>query len=232
MQHNNSQASSTTAHRASSTAASPKASATPEERFGEAVQSARTQQRISQRKFAELLTERGMPVDASAVSRIESGVRSVRLVEAMAIAEVLGTSLEWLTRGAKSPSQQLQALRQREMLAMHGLEDPLVDLGVVMNEVQDFLREHPDLKQDVVSPSGVALDDVDRYFEWSAIAVAEEWTSWTRYFGVDTEGDREAFVRMVTAIARCYPVPIDEADGDPSGEGEAVDGDGVNPEEA
>lgn len=183
-----------------------KSSSTPEEQFGATVQKVRTQLGISQRKFAELLTEKGMPVDASAVSRIEKGSRSVRLVEAMAIAEVLDMTLESLTRDARSPSQRLQALRQTESFAMHTLETSLVDLGLAMTAVQDFLRENPGLLGDVVGDDGSVLDDAEDYFEWSATSVANSWMAWVRAFVVRSEAERESFVRMVSAMARCYPV--------------------------
>lgn len=69
---------------------------TIEQRFGQAVHEQRTLKGWSQREFAERLTDAGIAVDASAVSRIENGTRALRLVEAVVIADVLGQSLQTL----------------------------------------------------------------------------------------------------------------------------------------
>lgn len=61
--------------------------------FGKSVRAYRTSEKLSQRAFAGRLTSAGMPVDAAAISRIESGERSVRLQEASVIAGVLGVPL-------------------------------------------------------------------------------------------------------------------------------------------
>jgi transcriptional regulator with XRE-family HTH domain len=53
---------------------------------------------MSQRELADRLRELGMDVDASAVSRIEKGVRAIRLSEAEAIARVFGSPIEAFLR--------------------------------------------------------------------------------------------------------------------------------------
>lgn len=56
-----------------------------------------------------------MPADASAVSRIESGERSVRLVEAFTIARVLGCSMAdlcWQFDAAPETARTVPVLQQ------------------------------------------------------------------------------------------------------------------------
>jgi len=64
-----------------------------EKRFGDEVLEGRRLQRVSQKQLAEILRQRGLPLDASAISRIEKGTRVIRLSEASVIADVLGFSL-------------------------------------------------------------------------------------------------------------------------------------------
>lgn len=66
---------------------------TIDESFGASVTKARSLRGMSQKDLASALTERGMKVDASAVSRIEKGTRSVRLAEAQLISAALGREL-------------------------------------------------------------------------------------------------------------------------------------------
>ncbi|RPE75213.1 MULTISPECIES: helix-turn-helix domain-containing protein [unclassified Frondihabitans] len=58
---------------------------------------------LSQRAFAESLAGQGMTVDASAVSRIESGARVLRVTELLAIATLLDVRLGDLV--PQSPSE-------------------------------------------------------------------------------------------------------------------------------
>ena len=61
--------------------------------FGRWVKDVRKRAQRSQTDVSEGLAARGIMLDASAISRIESGDRSVRLSEAVAIAAVLGVPL-------------------------------------------------------------------------------------------------------------------------------------------
>ena len=61
--------------------------------FGQNLRTRRLVYGISQREMGTLLRRAGLLIDASAVSRIESGERSVRLSEAVLIADALGCGL-------------------------------------------------------------------------------------------------------------------------------------------
>ena len=54
----------------------------------------RNQIGMSQRTLADKLAARGIVMDASAIARIEGGGRVVRLGEAIAIAHILGFSMD------------------------------------------------------------------------------------------------------------------------------------------
>ena len=64
--------------------------------FGARIAEARANKGMSQRTLAAVLTDRGFPLDASAISRIESGSRNLRLYEALKISDALGVSLATL----------------------------------------------------------------------------------------------------------------------------------------
>lgn len=83
-----------------------------EERVGTQVTHLRKSLGMTQRDFAAALTQAGMPVDASAVSRIEKGTRALRLSEAVTLASVLDVDLRVLTQGIESPDQEFAALRR------------------------------------------------------------------------------------------------------------------------
>jgi transcriptional regulator with XRE-family HTH domain len=57
--------------------------------FGASVKAFRVASDLSQRELADRLAAQGMPADASSISRIENGSRSVRLTEAHAISVAL-----------------------------------------------------------------------------------------------------------------------------------------------
>lgn len=90
-----------------------------------------------------------MNVDASAVSRIEKGTRSVRLVEAAAIASALGVSLGVLVRERKSPSAELRSLRMEANAALRKLGPEIWGALISIWQVMDHLERHPELLREV-----------------------------------------------------------------------------------
>ncbi|MCR2784077.1 MULTISPECIES: helix-turn-helix transcriptional regulator [unclassified Microbacterium] len=80
-----------------------------DESFGSSVAKARSLLGMSQKELASALAERGMKVDASAVSRIEKGQRSVRLAEANVIAGALGRDLGDLLEASGTLQERLFA---------------------------------------------------------------------------------------------------------------------------
>ncbi|WP_162819226.1 helix-turn-helix domain-containing protein [Leifsonia aquatica] len=65
-----------------------------EQAFGRAVKAARNERGMSQRSLAEYLGRRGGRLDQSAIARIESGERAIRLDEAASLSEALDIDLE------------------------------------------------------------------------------------------------------------------------------------------
>jgi transcriptional regulator with XRE-family HTH domain len=85
----------------------PEAETPPEQserRFAANLRTFREDKGVSQVKLAHEMTARGWPWRQQTVTRVESGQRMVRLGEALAIAEILGTSVNMLTASTRETS--------------------------------------------------------------------------------------------------------------------------------
>jgi transcriptional regulator with XRE-family HTH domain len=193
-------------------------SSTPEEKFGASVSAMRAFRELSQRQFAEKLSKRGMTVDASAVSRIEKGTRSVRLVEAMTIAEVLDVELDRLIAGSESPAQEFRKMRRWADFALHELEEPLGRVMFLLYDALEHLRQHPDLLDALEDGEVGRPDGVEGYLDWVGTRL-EKWTVSNDNFTLADESDAEAVVRVIARYAAMMIGPeLPEPEGDEDGE--------------
>jgi transcriptional regulator with XRE-family HTH domain len=70
---------------------------TDDTRFGERLKDERGHRGLTQPQLAKLLAEKGIkPMHATTIAKIEAGVRSVRINEAVGIADLFGVSLDSL----------------------------------------------------------------------------------------------------------------------------------------
>ncbi|OBF96439.1 hypothetical protein A5790_05260 [Mycobacterium sp. 852002-51152_SCH6134967] len=68
-----------------------------DERFGDWLKAERTRRGWSQPQLADMLTDEGIaPMHATTIAKIESASRSVRINEAVGIANLFGASLDWV----------------------------------------------------------------------------------------------------------------------------------------
>ncbi|WP_166390256.1 helix-turn-helix domain-containing protein [Nocardioides ochotonae] len=114
--------------------------------FGKRVRQFREAQKLSQSKFAELLASKaGLSIDPSAIARIELGDRSVKLGEARAFAEVLGSSVAELVGEdpRQTPVRQIAELRDRANEWMRRSRFALRQMVQNMAEVQNEIRTSP-----------------------------------------------------------------------------------------
>lgn len=188
---------------------------TPEESFGFAVGAFRVSQKMSQRDFAAKLTERGMPVDASAVSRIEKGSRSVRLVEALTIAEVLDVDLDFLISRSKTPSQEFHAMRRRTDVALQNLVDPIVDAAYSLWEVQQHLLKHPDLLERLQDKELGRPSKPEEYLDWVTARAVRWEVSEDDYITTESDDEADRIVALIAKFARAHigtdrPIPKSE----------------------
>ena len=117
-----------------------------ENRFGEAVLNGRHRQGLSQKAMADLLTDRGLAVDASAISRIEKGGRAIRLSEAAIIADVLGFSLADLER-PRDPRDELARLQKIIEAGLNRSYLGAYQVATAMDEMDWILGNEPQLLQ-------------------------------------------------------------------------------------
>lgn len=82
-------------------------------RFGMRLQQERKRLGISQADLGASLRRAGVQVGGSALSRIESGQYGVRLDTAVAIAQILGCTLEHLMRPISPTEREIAELEER-----------------------------------------------------------------------------------------------------------------------
>lgn len=146
---------------------------TPEFLFGQKVADIRKQSGLSQKRLAEQLTERGMPVDASAVSRLESGDRALPLSEVYIIAEVLGNPVRNLMPNMPSPRAEMNMARRAADRAWLYMGDNAASLVVIMADIMDRLAENNELLAEFVSRDGKKLDSPSAYLDWVTEQVSD-----------------------------------------------------------
>ncbi|MDQ0103701.1 transcriptional regulator with XRE-family HTH domain [Paenarthrobacter nicotinovorans] len=121
---------------------------------------------MSQRAFAKKLTDRGMAIDASAVSRIESGSRALRLTEALIISDVLNVDIDLLISGARTETQEFRTRRRYADLTMGQLEDAALDFLAAFGNVNDYLQAHPELLVELDDDNLGRPASTDQYLDW------------------------------------------------------------------
>lgn len=192
--------------------------------FGLSVSTFRTASDMSQRDFAEKLTELGMKVDASAVSRIEKGSRSVRLPEAMLIADALGISFESLTRFARTSKQVLSSARDTVNVSSNELRQAIDGFFYALFAVVDHLGTHPELISELKDDElGSPKDPLD-YLRWINERAKRNYSLQEgQVVIVDSEEQKELYLNVLRTFGRLHLATDDEyneqfpEDGDDSG---------------
>lgn len=127
-----------------------------DEQFGKTVRAQREQRGWSQADMAKMLSDKGIqPMHPTTVAKIEAGDRSVRINEALGIADLFEVSVDSLLGRKHLTQDEELAQRLREL---HGLADryiseirvmsievmdrvPAVGLGGIRDEFVDDVRE-------------------------------------------------------------------------------------------
>jgi transcriptional regulator with XRE-family HTH domain len=140
-----------------------------DEDFGKTVRTQREQRGWSQAEMAKMLSDRGIhPMHPTTVAKIEAGDRSVRINEAVGIADLFEVSVDSLL-GRKHLTQDeelAQSLRE-----LHSLADRYIsELRVITIEVQSRVPESglggiPDEFVDDVRQLELDSDQLWRYME-------------------------------------------------------------------
>ncbi|WP_100465904.1 helix-turn-helix domain-containing protein [Mycobacteroides abscessus] len=130
--------------------------------FGERVREARIVMGLTQRQLAERLD-----LDASAVSRLEQGARTIRLGEAALIAGVLNVELSELVFGTVGPAAEFRRLRNAADNAMYEAREHAVLMVYEFIHIYELLERHPELLGTIESSSESTLPaTIEEYFDW------------------------------------------------------------------
>lgn len=144
-----------------------------EKSIGESISAVRKMKKLTQKAFAEKLTDQGLSVDASAISRMEKGERALRIAECLVVAEVLEVDLSFLLRGIQTPAQELKEIREFADFSMRSMAEPFHDW------LTNLLHVKWGLENDHELVSGVAeeLHSPADYLPWVASRISElKWT--------------------------------------------------------
>lgn len=114
-----------------------------DQRVGAYLRDARVALRLSQREVAEKLSEVGLNIGPTAVTRIEKGSRSVGLEEAVALAEVLDLSLEGIFYAAHDDAERFAKMQQRAEEYMLATRDKAWGALALLQEIRNALSENP-----------------------------------------------------------------------------------------
>lgn len=143
-----------------------------EKSIGEQISAMRKIKKYTQKKFAEILTDHGLPVDSSAVSRMEKGERALKISECMIVAEALEVDLTFLLRGVQTPAQELKETRKFADLCMRDMSQSFADWLLSLLVAKWELERYPELLVNV----SAELKSHDDYLPWVAARLSElEW---------------------------------------------------------
>lgn len=140
----------------------------PEAKFGRTVAAHLEFLGLSQRKFAAMLSDRGMAVDASAISRMLKGNRAMRLSEVYTVAEALGISVKYLLPDLTSKREEVKQLQQMQDRLWRSMAFDMVKLVEAAQDVVQLLDDDPSLMDLMNSGKGPQLDAPRDYLAWAA----------------------------------------------------------------
>ena len=107
--------------------------------FGERVREARLRRKWTQRQLAD-----NLQLDASAISRLEQGVRAVRLGEAALIARALESELGSLVFGNDvDPAAQLQSMTETADRRIDETRGAAIEMANIFLQMVQLLEDHP-----------------------------------------------------------------------------------------
>jgi transcriptional regulator with XRE-family HTH domain len=183
---------------------------TPEQRFGSMVLSSRQALGMSQKDVSTLLTNEGLAIDNSAVSRIEKGTRALRLGEAIAIARALGFSLADF-EDAVPPTDDFKRREERVDNALNAAHNALILAADELNGLTFVAELYPEVLAGLPSPNPVT--DARGLLSWKV----REWENNFMHYAVGAQfesealrdGVREVLSAVTASAVASYVGPID-----------------------
>ncbi|TFH56832.1 helix-turn-helix domain-containing protein [Glutamicibacter arilaitensis] len=175
-----------------------------EKAIGAEIAKIRKERGLSQKQFIKKLSDNGLFIDASAVSRLERGDRALRIAECMIIAKSLEISVAMLLRGVQTPEDRIKELAQQADLELTAARDRLWAGLATHYEVKLSLERNPELL-DAMSDD-YDLESPEDYLPM----VAKELSLYEPIsrkpsqhpLGVRDEGDMDQLLECALAIAK------------------------------
>lgn len=143
-----------------------------EERFGGRVREYRLDLGLTQGAFALVLAEHGLSLDASAISRIEKGIRAVRLGEAHVIARTFGVELEDFLRSSMTDDEEFRAARDMANRAMRSGRSNIVWMLRGFQRAGRVLDRNPSVSDLLEADEFERPRDSEAYFAWATRRMA------------------------------------------------------------
>ncbi|WP_367273381.1 helix-turn-helix domain-containing protein [Galactobacter sp.] len=180
-----------------------------EQEVGQQVALLRSQASLTQRQLADKLTDAGMAVDASAVSRIEKGQRALRVSEALILADVLDVDIDYLVSGVESPDRDFRTTRRAADAMMNRLAPSIADWLNALSYAQELVSADPRLLDTLKDEEGPQAADL--YLDWVTQRISElEWPA-----GADIEiAEEDADIRV--ALRRAGHALVDSVFREPT----------------
>ncbi|WP_188535191.1 helix-turn-helix domain-containing protein [Kocuria dechangensis] len=141
--------------------------------FGGRVRHYREAQEVSQRDLARRVTALGASVDASGISRIEKGTRTVKLFEAVALAEALDVPLDYLIHG-QSARAELNTIRNELSRYLKEFHSSVFRVATTAGDIEDMLATDPELLASLASSDQEPPASAADYPGWVATRAREE----------------------------------------------------------
>jgi transcriptional regulator with XRE-family HTH domain len=165
---------------------------TAEQRFGAMVLDSRRSLGMSQKDLSEQLSEHGLALDNSAISRVEKGTRALRLSEAIAFAKVLRFSLAEF-EDAVPPAEDFGRREKRVHAAMREAQEALFNVASELDGLAFVADAHPEVLE-TVWPAAPVLNGVD--------LMAHKAKEWEENFVIQALGYRFESVELRDAVRR------------------------------
>jgi transcriptional regulator with XRE-family HTH domain len=143
-----------------------------EERFGSRMREYRLDLGLTQGGFVRVLAAYGLSLDASAISRIEKGVRAVRLGEAHVISRAFGLELDDFLRSGMTDVEEFRAARDMANRAMRSGRSNIVWMLRGFQRAGRVLDRNPSVSDSLEVDEFERPRDSQAYFEWATKRMA------------------------------------------------------------
>jgi len=177
-----------------------------EERFGSRVREYRLDSGLTQGAFVLVLAEHGLSLDASAISRIEKGVRAVRLGEAHVISRAFGVELEDFLRSCMTDVEEFRAARDMANRAMRSGRSNIVWMLRGFQRAGRVLERNPSVSDLLEDEEFERPRDSQAYFDWATRRMAKlAATTWAlhgdSHVPADSLAEAEALSKLAFQLA-------------------------------